>query len=315
MNSPVVSSLVPVVILIALGFLAGRMRWISGVGVKDFSNVVFLLLTPALLFRTMGKVQLAHLDFTPVAAYFTGVIVLFAATLLVCGFNRRSAVLALAATFGNTVMIGIPIVSLAFGEPGLVTLFTLYTVHTVLLLTCATVLLELAVAREEAAVDGAARRSMGRTIFMAMRNAVIHPVPLPIIAGLLFAQAGLTLPSLLDKPLELLGNAVGPMALLLVGITLSQSPMGLHARGALALAAVKNLAHPALVAAAGWALGLHGLPLAVMVVTAALPIGANVFLFSQRYKVAENLITAGVAASTALALVTVSLVLWLAQRL
>ena len=105
------------------------------------------------------------------------------------------------------------------------------------------------------------------------------------------------------------------MALLLVGATLAHSSPGAQLRGALVLTTVKNLAHPALVAGAGLLLGLSGLPLAVMVVTAALPIGANVFLFSQRYQVAEELVTASVGVSTVLGLVTVSLVLWLAQRL
>jgi predicted permease len=49
--------------------------------------------------------------------------------------------------------------------------------------------------------------------------------------------------------------------------------------------------------------------MSVMVVASALPIGANVFLFSQRYKVAEGLITASVVVSTALALVTLTVVL------
>ena len=47
----------------------------------------------------------------------------------------------------------------------------------------------------------------------------------------------------------------------------------------------------------------------ISLVAASLPIGANVFLFSQRYKVAEELVTASVAVSTALALVTVSVVM------
>jgi malonate transporter len=59
-------------------------------------------------------------------------------------------------------------------------------------------------------------------------------------------------------------------------------------------------------AAAGWALGLSGLPLAVMVLAAALPVGANVFLFSQRYHQAEELVTASVAVSTLASVVTVS---------
>jgi hypothetical protein len=298
-----------VVVLIAVGFLAARCGWIRATAVKDLSNLVFLVLTPALLFRTMSKVQVQQLDFRPVAAYFLAVIAIFAGTLLVRGFNRRAAVLALAASFGNTVMIGTPLVALAWGEAGLVTLFTLYTVHTTVLLTTATLVLELAVMREAAAAPDAPPRNVASTVLTALRNALLHPVPLPIFAALLFAQTGWALPSVIERPLELLGNAFGPMALLLVGATLASTPLGGHWRGALALTGVKNLLHPLLVVFAGWLLGLSGLPLIVMVVVASLPIGANVFLFSQRYQVHEDLIAASVGLSTVLSLLTVSLVL------
>jgi predicted permease len=313
--NPVFSALAPVVVLIAIGFLAGRAGWIRAGSVKDLSQLVFLVLTPALLFRTMSKVQVQELDFRPVVAYFLAVILIFAVTLLVSGFNRRAAVLALATTFGNTVMIGTPLVSLAWGEAGLVTLFTLYTVHTTVLLTSATLVLELAVMREAVRGGSAQPRHIGVTVFTALRNSLMHPVPLPILAALLFAQTGLALPAIVDRPLELLGNAFGPMALLLVGLTLATTAVGAHWRNALVLTAVKNLLHPLLVAVAGWLLGLSGVPLAVMVVVASLPIGANVFLFSQRYQVAEELITASVGLSTILALGTVAMVLALVPLL
>lgn len=318
MNDPVTASLVPVVLLIAAGFLAGRRGWIGTAAVKDLSNLVFLLLTPALLFRTMARVQVQQLDFRPVAAYFIAVVLIFAGTLVVCGFNRRAAVLALASTFGNTVMIGIPLIGLAWGPAGLVSLFTLYTVHTVVLLTSATLVLELAVLREQARdaqAGGQPPRHVAATVLKAVRNALLHPVPLPILAGLLFAQTGLALPPLVDKPMELLGNAFGPLALVLVGVTLAATRVSEQWRGALALCVVKNLLQPALVLAAGTLMGLSGLPLAVMVVVASLPIGANVFLFSQRYKVGEALITASVGLSTVLAVGTVSLAMAVAVRL
>ena len=112
-----------------------------------------------------------------------------------------------------------------------------------------------------------------------------------------------------------MGSAFGPLALALVGITLARSAIGAQLRGALVLTGIKNLLVPALAALLGWLFGMGGLPLAVMVVAAALPIGANVFMFSQRYAVAEELVTASVAVSTALALVTVPVVLLLVGRL
>ena len=313
--NPVLSALTPVVLLIALGFVAGRLGWVRTGAAKDLSNLVFLLLTPALLFRTMSKVQVQQLDFRPVAAYFLAVAVIFAGTLAVSGFNRRAAVLALATTFGNTVMIGTPLVGLAWGDAGLVTLFTLYTVHTVVLLTSATLVLELAVMREAQREGRAGPQHVVATVLGALRHALLHPVPLPIIVALLFAQTGLAIPAVVDRPLELLGAAFAPMSLMLVGLTLASTALGAHWRNALVLTAVKNLLHPLLVVLAGWLLGLAGVPLAVMVVVASLPIGANVFLFSQRYDVAQDLITASVGLSTLLALGTVAVVLSLAALL
>ena len=315
MHQLVFTALFPVVLLIAAGFMAGRLGWMRALAIKDLSNLVFLLLTPALLFRTMSVVHVEQLDFRPVAAYFLAVIILFGGTLLVQGFNRRAAVLALATTFSNTVMIGIALISLMYGPAGLVTLLTLVSVHSLVLLTSATVVLELAVAHEQAkgSPDSLATtpRHPVATVLMAVKNALLHPVPLPIIAGLLFAQTGWVIPAAVDKPLELLANAFSPIALVLVGLTLVYTPVGKHWRAALALASVKNLLHPLLVFGLCHLLGVDGLPMTVMVVASALPIGANVFLFSQRYEVAEELITASVVVSTALALLTLTLVLLL----
>ncbi len=87
--------------------------------------------------------------------------------------------------------------------------------------------------------------------------------------------------------------------------------MSLVIWSALLLAGIKNLLLPALTAGPGWSMGMSGPSLSVMVVIAALPIGANVFMFSQRYAVAQELVTAGVAVSTALALVSVSVAMLL----
>ena len=319
MNSIVLSSLIPVVLLIAIGVIAGRAGYIRAEATKDLAALVFTVLTPALLFRTMSTVHVQRLDFKPVAVYFAAAILLFGLMLVWQGATRRAAVVALAATFSNTVAIGIPLVSLAYGEAGLVTLFTLISLHALIMLTLATVMLELAVAHEAASKippenandAGARRRRMARMVLGALRNGILHPIPVPIIIGLVFAQTGWVLPEVVDRPLLLLGNAMGPLALVLVGSTLASARIGAQLKGALGVTLLKNLVLPALVAALGWAMGMTGLPLTVMIVAASLPIGANVFMFSQRYEVAEELVTAAVAVSTVLGLVTISLVMGL----
>ena len=308
LDHPVLSSLLPVVLLILIGFVAGKAKLVRGESVRDLSNLVFLVLTQALLFRTMSSVHIEQLDFKPVAQYFLVAGILFAAMLWAYGGNSRASVLALAGIFSNTLMIGVPLIGLAYGQEGQVLLFTLISLHALVLLSAATLVLELQVAHEQAALSGE-RRPIWRTVASAVRNAIIHPVPLPILLGLAYAQTGLGLHPVVDRPLALLGSAFGPIALVLVGITLSQTPVGRQFTSALKPSLVKTVLHPALMLALGWALGLRGLHLSVMVVAAALPIGANVFLFSQRYRKEEDTVTAAVAVSTLISMLGISLVM------
>lgn len=307
-SHPVVVSLTPVFLLIAAGYLAGRRAWIRESAVKDLSNLVFLLLIPALLFRTMSGVHVQALDLRPLLAYFPAALTLLAALIIWRGFNRASVVMALGGVFSNMVMIGITLVELAYGKVALVTLLTLVSVHALILLTVGSVVLELVVARE-AQAGGERAPHVLETAWSAFKGALIHPIPLPIISGLLYAQTGWGLPSVVDKPLQLLGSAFGPIALVLVGVTLARTPLRGHLRPALWIAFFKNLALPVMVGMAAWLVGITGVPLTVMVVAAALPTGANVFLFAQRYEVAQALTTAGMGLSTALALFSLSLVM------
>jgi malonate transporter and related proteins len=293
------------VLLILIGFVAGKAKLVRSDSVRDLSNLVFLVLTQALLFRTMSSVHLERLDMRPVFQYFVAAALLFFLMLMVYGRNSRASVLALAGIFSNTLMIGVPLIGLAYGEAGQVLLFTLISLHALVLLTMATVVLELQMASEQAAASGQ-EGQLWRTVGQAIRSAVLHPVPLPIIVGLLYAQTGWGLHPVVDKPLQLLGSAFGPIALVLVGITLSQTLIGKNLVPALKLSLVKTVLHPVLMLAVGWALGLRGLALSVMVVAAALPIGANVFLFSQRYRKEEDTVTAAVAVSTLVSMLGIS---------
>jgi predicted permease len=312
MNLIVLGSLIPVVVLIGIGLLAARAKWLRPDSVKDMSTLLFMVLTPALMFRTMSKVDIVHLDLTPIAAYFSAALLLFAAVAWWGRGTRRAAAMAISATFGNTVAIGIPVVSLAYGEAALITLFTVIAVHALILLTLTTVMFEWATRRE--AAQGVVPGSTGgqhwlASVAQAVRGGILNPATTPTLLGLLFAQSGWPMPAVLDNTLKLLAGAMGPVALILVGAALAGAKVGEQAKGALRLTLLKNALMPLMVVASGWAWGLRGVPLTVLVVAAAMPIGANAFLFSQRYNVAQSLVTAGVALSTVLALLSVSVVM------
>ncbi|TAG26404.1 MAG: AEC family transporter [Burkholderiales bacterium] len=310
MSHPVFAALLPVVILIAIGFIAGRAGFMPANSAKDLSKLVFTVFLPPMLFRTMVNIHPENLQGKPSVAYLLGMALIYAAMFFAAGRNRKAAVLGLAASYSNTVMIGIALIQFAYGEQGVAVLLALIAVHSLIMLSMATVVLELVTLREKSSEQAHPLRTLAQSVL----NTLKQPMVFPVIAGLIYGQTGLGIPAVIDKPLQLLGSAFSPLAVVLVGITLAATRVGEHLRMALALSMLKNVAHPLVVALIGLALGLQGLPLAVMIVTAALPIGANVFLFAQRYETALPEVTAAVAVSSAAALFTVALALSFAAR-
>ena len=308
-----VSVILPATIIVIAGFVAGR-RVLDPSGIKTLSDLCFLLFLPCLLFRSMATARFEGSDLTLLAAYFGASLLWF---LCVALFSRRNSlhttagavVMGLGAVFSNTVQLGIPIQKLAFGDAGLTLHLSIIAVHSLVLLTTATVWLEVSRARESTN-----HHSLGRNIFNVVKTSVLHPVILPILAGLLWGFAGFPLPEWADQPLGFLASAAGPLMLVLMGAQLSTTRLSEHLRGAFALTVAKNLVHPLLIFGVAWALGLSPLATAVAVTCAALPIGSNVFLFAQRYNVNENITTAATAISSLAALLSLTITLALLPK-
>lgn len=315
MTGVVLVRLLGVFVVIAVGWVVARTRAIGGEdAARVLSNVAFLVFTPALLLRTTAEIDLATLPWPTLVAFFGPVVGLL---LAVYGWQRARrvrpaavpAVRAISTTFGNTVNLGLPVALALFGQAGLPLHIAIVSLHALTLLTVATVAVELDVARERRADDGSGG-GVAATALLTARRTVIHPVVLPVLVGLGWNLAGIPVPGPVDDTLGVLGQAVVPVCLVAIGMSLAQYGVKGVVGDAIGLSVGKLLVQPALVlAAAHWGAGLHGLPLGVVVVCAALPIGANALLFAQRYEVLEAEVTAAIVASTLAFAVTAPL--WL----
>ena len=310
MSLIVLNKLLAIFCTVALGWVAGRLRWLGEpAGGMDparlLGNAAFYIFVPALLFRTTARLDVAGLPWATVVAFFVPVLGMLLAVYGVARWRRRGAVAsdleageraaaapatqAITVVFGNSVQVGIPMAAALFGEAGLGIHIALVSLHALVLLTTLTVLVELDLARARAQHEATA--SLLRTLRQTVRNTVIHPVVLPVLVGLVWHATGWPLPGVLDETLQLLGTAVAPLCLVLIGITLAYTAgktVAAAMRVALGLALLKLLGLPALVlAVAHWGFGLSGLPLQVVVVMAALPSGSNALIFAQRYRAQE----------------------------
>lgn len=310
MTAAVAIKLAAVLLTAALGYAAGRFRFLTlGAPGSDaarvLSNAALYVFVPALLFRTTARIDYAQMPWRIIAAYFVPVLVV--AFLVYAWHHMRSsqkvaaaepATRAISVAFGNSVQLGIPMAAALFGEAGLAIHIPLVSLHALILLSVLTTLVELDLAHA-AGNHGRGFASRWRTVLVTARNTVLHPVLLPVLAGVTLNLLGLPIPAVLDEVLVLLGGAVVPLCLVLIGVSLSQYGIKGYWHGAMFATVGKLLVLPAAVlVTARFGFGLTGLPLAVLVMMAALPVGTNALLFAQRYGVLEAEATAAIVAST-----------------
>jgi len=266
---------------------------------------------PALLFRTTARLDTAALPWAFLAAFFVPALALIALLYALHRRRRRPgdsvvapSVKAITAGFGNTLQVGLPVAAGVFGEQGLALHIAVISLHALCILTLLTTLVELDLARERAS------GTLAATLRQTVRNTVIHPVVLPVLAGLAWNATGLPLPAVADEALQSLGTAVVPLCLVLIGMSLAYYGWPRTWRGLAGLVVTKLLLMPAVVlVVAHWGLGLAGMPLAVIVMIAALPTGSNALIFAQRYRALEAEVTAATVVSTGLYVATAPL--WL----
>lgn len=308
MSATVFYKLAAITLMVAIGYIAGRMRWLGDERrgadpARTLANAAFYIFVPALLFRTTARIDLGAMPWGILAAFFVPVLTMLLAIYI---WQRRQrpapaaapATRAITASFGNSVQLGIPLAAALFGEAGLGLHVTVVSLHALVLLTVLTALVEVDLAGARSRGDGAAPR-LGATLAATVRATVVHPVVLPVLAGLAWSAAGLPLPAVVDEVLQLLGSAVVPLCLVLIGMSLAYQGLPRTLHGALRMALLKLLALPALVLpVAHLAFGLDGLALAVVVMIAALPAGSNAVIFSQRYRALESEVGAAVVLST-----------------
>lgn len=333
MTIAVFYKLLAIFLMVAVGYVAGRAGWLgprsdSGRSARLLSDVAFYVFVPALLFRTTVRLDFATLPWRSLLAFF-GPAVVFA--LLVHAWKSRTwrqrrhsmalhaaqpvlpadpdppaapAVRTITASFGNSVQLGIPLAAALFGEAGLALHITLVSLHAMVLLTLPTVLVEIDLARADH------HSSLLATVVSTLRNTLVHPVMLPVVVGGLWNLGGLGLHPVADDVLVGLGQAVVPVCLVLIGLMLSAFGLRGHLREALQTSVLKLLVLPAVVlAVAHWGMGLVGVPLAVVVMMAALPSGSNALMFAQRYDALAPEVTATIVVSTLAFAATASL--WL----
>jgi malonate transporter and related proteins len=306
----ILTTVLPVFSLIVLGYALAKIQVIDAAAGRGISLFVFNVAIPAFLFRTVASLEAQQGAPWPLwISFFGGLALAWLAAAIVSRFIASlnvsgGAAASMATGFGNLALLGTPLALSHFGEGIAVPLGMILSIHAPILWFAATLQRELA--RHSASFSVV---DTSKALFWQLAtNAIV----LALLSGWLWKFTGFGLHPVPDKILDMLSDAGVPTALVALGVSLSAYRLRGSFSGMFALIGLKMLLMPFLVfVIARYAVTLPPLWIKVAVLFAAMPTGANAFLFAQKNDEAVPAVSGAVALGTGLAAFTASVLLYL----
>ena len=301
-----VDIVLPVFALLGIGYAAARLGYFDETATRALSRFVFQFALPVMLFSSLAQAgPPVEFEVRYLLAYFLGVAVSAGTAALLARRRgkagaRVAVVAGFSACYGNVILLGIPLVLTALGEAATLPLFALITVHGPIMMTLVTILLE----------RGQGDLPPGARLLATAKGLWNNPILLGLLLGIAVGASGYGLPGPVAASTDLLGQAALPAALFAMGAALA----GYRIRGALGLSlgivGLKTIVQPLVV----WLLVDHVFVIAspwsdTAILLAAMPTGVNAYLFAVRYRTGEAESATAILLSTAVSLVTVSVIL------
>jgi predicted permease len=302
----------PVFGLIGIGYAAAAARILPEGGDQALADFCYNIAIPLLIFKVVATADFS--DGSPWAlwaAYYAVFALMWATgTFLVRRLFRRDAraglVAGISSSYGNVLLVGVPLILSAYGSHGTAAITLLIAIHLPIMMTVSAILIERALI-----VDGLSDGTHARAIAgNVARSLLLNPVILGLFAGFLWRLTGLPIAGPGGTVVDRLGDVAATVALVSVGMNLRKYGIHGNVRPALIVGFLKLILMPALVLL----LVVHVFTLPeiwakAIVLAAACPTGVNAYVVASRFRTGEALSSNAITLTTALAVVTTAL--WL----
>lgn len=295
--------ILPVFVVIGIGYAMakwGGMRDSAVDALMQFSQGIAV---PCLLFRQISMLDL-ETSFNPglITSFYAGAFLCFAVGFFGAWklFNRpleEAVTTGFACMFSNSLLLGLSITERAYGTAALAGNYAIIALHSPMFYAFGITLMELVRSHGLGLSAGALTLKVLKAIFS---QSLVLAISLGFIVNLLH----LPLPGALDAATDMLGKAGLPTALFgLGGVLFRYRPEG--DKGLIALiVAVSLLLHPTVTYGLGRLFQLDIPSLRSATVTAAMPPGANAYLFAHLYGIGKRANASAVLIATALSIFT-----------
>ena len=295
----------PVFLLILIGYAVGRAGKLGANASTELNRFVVWIALPAQLFNfaaNSGWQTLWQPGF--ISAFLLSCLIVFILVLFISWMRHQDLAAAsfdgLCASYSNTGYMGIPLCALALGQDGLAPAI-ISTFIVFVMFALATVLIEIGIL---------SHKKSHEIVWSVIKSLCTNPLLIAPVAGLVWSSSDMSLYEPVAQVLVFLANAATPCALVSIGLFLMQKSTAAPGQ-ALGISFAKLILQPLIAwVIASPILDLPSLWVNAIVILSALPTGTGPFMLAQYYKADGSVISRVVLITTVSSLLTLSLFLW-----
>lgn len=300
-------AILPVFILIAVGYGSVKFNYVPQSLGDALNAFAVKIAVPALLFRAMVNLDLETAIYPPaLISFYAGAFSCFILGIIIARkfFARRpgeSVAVGFAATFSNSVLLGLAIIERSFGEPALTPAFGIIAFHAPSIYIVGMVIMELM--RRDGQPIGATLKKAGKSI-------IANPLMLGVLSGVAVNLSGINLFEPLLAAVNMLAAAAIPAALVGIGASMTKYQLKGSISESLMVSFLSLIIHPLIAfGLAHFVFQLDPIFVRSLVTVACMPPGVNIYIFASMYNRAVNLAASAFLIATALSVVTITI--WL----
>ena len=295
------SVLFPLFGKLALGYGLRRIKLLNGITLREMNNAVFRVFLPALLF-----VNIYHTDFASIKSFtllwyavvaLAGIVTLFMVVIpLVVQGNPQRGVLVQGITRSNFILFGIPMAAALFGGESAGIASIMAGIVVPLLNMTSVIALEYF-------------RGKKPDMVKMLEEIVRNPIIIGGALGFLFALTGIRIPLLLDKLLMEIASIATPLALIVLGGSVTYSTVKINMKPLVIGVVSRLIVVPMIGLGISVLLGFRGLELILLLAMFASPTAVSTYPMAQQMDGDAELAGQLVVFTTSLSLI--SLFFWI----
>lgn len=210
----VLNVILPICLLLLLGFVCVRFEFILQEHIKGLSQFVFKISLPAFLLQALASKRFDEIwNPSYFIAYGGGSLLVFVLAFWVyykyfhCRLTE-SGVLSMGASMSNTGFIGTAILTMLIGQHAAIYLSLTLIIENLLIVALTLIIAE---AGEHQ------HRTIPQLLKQTLNNVIKNPVILSILFGVICIILNIHLPAYVVQALEMLGKTASPIALFVIG--------------------------------------------------------------------------------------------------